>query len=220
MRASRRECLAGGLSAWGLTLPDDAGALIDPAAWFPGRKIWLEIGFGAGEHIAGQAQAHPEIGFLGCEPFVNGVAALMARLREAGTGNVRVFPDDAHLLLQRLPAACVDRVFVLFPDPWPKHRHRRRRLLSPASLTVLAKVLRPGGELWFASDDAALAVSVLAMLTARDDYRWLASRAEDWRLPPAGWIGTRYEAKALARGAAPIYLRFARCDQAENARSL
>lgn len=184
----------------------------DPRAAFGGgaRDIWLEIGFGGGEHLAAQAADHPDIGLIGCEPFVNGVVSLLAHVRARGLANVRVWPGDARALMARLPDGCLARAFVLFPDPWPKARHHKRRLVAPPFLDEMARLLRPGGELRLATDDRDYAVWMLAHLTAHPALRWLARRPADWRARPPDWPETRYERKALAAGRRPVYLRFRR----------
>lgn len=184
----------------------------DPFALFSARPaaLWLEIGFGGGEHLAAQAARHPEIGFLGSEVFVNGVAALLSAVEEAGLENVRLWPDDVRPLLDALPDACLERVFLLFPDPWAKRRHAFRRFIGPENLARLARVLRPGGEFRVASDDPAYIAWTLRHLRAHPAFRWRAARADDWRLPPPDWSPTRYEAKALAAGRRPAYLNFSR----------
>lgn len=203
-----------------LAIPAPAGARvepridprIDPWALFPSHPhaLWLEIGFGGGEHLAVQAARHPEIGFLGSEVFVNGIATLLAAIEHDGLGNIRIWPEDARLLLDALPDACLERVFLLFPDPWPKRRHAERRFIGPDNLARLARVLVPGGELRVASDDPGLVAWTLMHLRRHPCFRWSAARADDWRRPPADWVPTRYEAKALAEGRRPAYLRFFR----------
>jgi tRNA (guanine-N7-)-methyltransferase len=193
-----------------IDLPE-AGPL-DPATLFPGcpEAVWLEIGFGAGEHLAEQAACHPEIGFIGCEVFENGVARLVGEIAGRNLQNIRIFADDARLLLDRLPPASIDRVFVLFPDPWPKERHHKRRLVAPATLDRLAAIMPGGAELRLATDDPGYLASMLAHLTAHRDFRWIANRPADWRERPADWPATRYEEKARAAGRAPAFLRFIR----------
>ncbi|HSR54932.1 MAG TPA: tRNA (guanine(46)-N(7))-methyltransferase TrmB, partial [Alphaproteobacteria bacterium] len=148
--------------------PGDAGPPIEPLSLFTGEppypggaaqpfgEVWLEVGFGAGEHLAAQAQAHPDVGFIGCEPFVNGVAALLARIDRLKLNNIRIFDDDARLVIDRLAPASLARVFVLFPDPWPKSRHAGRRFISADTLDALARAMAAGAELRFATDDATL----------------------------------------------------------------
>ncbi|ACL60735.1 tRNA (guanosine(46)-N7)-methyltransferase TrmB [Methylobacterium nodulans] len=185
---------------------------LDPAALFPHpvSALWLEIGFGGGEHLAAQARAHPEIGFIGCEPFVNGVAKLLRRVDDDGLANVRLWDRDAMELLPRLPDASVERVFLLYPDPWPKRRQRKRRFVSNESLAEIARVLAPGGSFRFASDIDDYAGWTLVRAARAPHLRWTAERATDWTTPWADWPGTRYEAKAIAQGRRPSYLTFAR----------
>lgn len=190
----------------------EPGGDIDPRTLFDRAvdAVWLEVGFGAGEHLAGQATAHPTVGLIGCEPYVNGVAALLARIETAGITNVRIFADDARLLLPALKDASFGRVFVLFADPWPKRRHRRRRFFSVETLDALARLLRPGGDLVFASDNADYVRQVLALCVHHEAFAWPARTPACWRMPAHGWIETRYEAKAKRAGARCYYLRFVR----------
>jgi tRNA (guanine-N7-)-methyltransferase len=208
---AQRDLLANCLPKLGLSLPAD-GQQLDPRLLFSSAiaEVWLEIGFGAGEHLIGQALAHPEVGCIGCEPYINGVAALLARAQKLGLERVRVFADDARLLLGRLQSASIDRLFILFADPWPKRKHHRRRIIIPETVETLSRVLRPGGELLFATDDMDYARWTLAVSTQDDGLRWCARRPLDWQTPPAGWVQTRYQEKALARGANCVYLRFQR----------
>lgn len=187
-------------------------AALDPASLFGAAitEVWLEIGFGAGEHLAWQAAANPDAGFIGCEPFLNGVARLLGHLQERRLDNVRVLKDDARLLLGRLEPGSIGRVYILFPDPWPKARHARRRMIGPETLDQLARVLRPGAELRFASDDPVCLSWSLAHLVRHPAFEWQARGPRDWRGRPPDWPATRYEAKALAAGRRPAYLRFVR----------
>ncbi|CAN5776893.1 tRNA (guanine(46)-N(7))-methyltransferase TrmB [soil metagenome] len=192
---------------------------VDLAALFgrPG-PVWLEIGFGAGEHLAAQARAHPHIGMIGCEPFVNGVATLLGRLAAAvpgadpgaDRGNVRLHPGDARDLLDVLPPASLARVFLLYPDPWPKSRHRRRRFVSAENLAALARVMAPGAELRLATDIADYAGHAATALAASGFFAPIAAAPPGWHRPWPGWQGTRYEAKALREGRAPHYLTLRR----------
>lgn len=186
------------------------GAL-DLAALFPGvRAFAFEVGFGGGEHLATQAQAHPDVGYIGCEPFLNGVAKLLTKIDQAKLKNVRVHPDDARDVLPRLPSQSLSAFYVLFPDPWPKLRHQKRRFIQKRSLDELARVLRPGAELRLATDHADYAVWALQHLMADTRFRWTAESAADWRVRPADWPATRYEQKAVAAGRSCVYLRFLR----------
>ncbi len=194
------------------------GEKIDLDALFPpspggspsGRPVWLEIGFGAGEHLAWQARAHPNAGLLGAEFFINGIAQLLRRVNDEGLDLVRVFQGDARDLLEALPEAAIDRAFVLFPDPWPKARHHKRRLIQPQTLDQLARVLSDGAELRLATDDMAYARWMLEITVAHPDFAWLAEGPGDWRRRPDDWPATRYQAKAEASGRRPVYLRFSR----------
>ncbi len=185
---------------------------LDPRALFSTchEAIWLEIGFGAGEHLAWQAERHPEIGFLGAEVFVNGIASLLRHMEDKQLRNVRILPDDARHLLTRLLPGSVERVFVLFPDPWPKARHHNRRLIQSETLDSLAAIMQPGGELRFASDDSSYVTWALQHLMQHADFEWIARQPADWRRRPVDWPETRYEAKAREAGRRPIFLRFRR----------
>lgn len=174
------------------------------------REVWLEIGFGSGEHLLWQAEHHREIGIIGCEPFVNGMASLLGAVEDRGLANIRVHDGDARDVLAWVPEASLARIFILFPDPWPKLRHRKRRLVSPETCPALARVLRPGGELRFASDDNDYAEQALLALQAGGQFDWLAKRAGDWRMRPEDWPETRYERKAASDGRRSAYLRFRR----------
>jgi tRNA (guanine-N7-)-methyltransferase len=191
---------------------------IDPAAIgdcsdlfaFAPREIWLEIGFGGGEHLLAQAAAHRETGFIGCEPFVNGVAKALAGIAEAGLDNVRLRAGDAGALIAGLPDGALARAAILYPDPWPKRRHNKRRLISEGVIRELARVLRPGAHLRFATDIDDYAGWALHRFLRSPDFIWLAQEADDWRRPWPDWPGTRYEAKAKREGRRPVYLTFQR----------
>jgi len=208
LRPRRAELVAGLLPR--LRVPLDAAARPDTLFAEPPAAVWLEIGFGAGEHLAAQAAAHPDVGFIGCEPFVNGVAALLARIQAEDLSNIRLHDDDARQLLPALGAASIDRAFVLFSDPWPKRRHHKRRLISPGFLDALARVLADGAEFRFASDHMGFVRWTLDLLTRHAAFEWTARRPGDWRRRPPDGVETRYEQKALARGAACVYLSFRR----------
>jgi tRNA (guanine-N7-)-methyltransferase len=184
----------------------------DLAGLFPGRpaRVRLEIGFGGGEHLAALARREPEAGVIGCEPFVNGVAKLLGLLDAEGLDNVRLWDRDAAELLALLPEGGLDEIFLLYPDPWPKRRQRKRRFVSDASLSALARVLRPGGHFRFATDIDDYAGWTLARALRSPDFAWTAEAARDWSEPWPGWIRTRYEAKAVAAGRRPSYLTFRR----------
>jgi tRNA (guanine-N7-)-methyltransferase len=177
------------------------------AAW--AGETWLEIGFGGGEHMAAQAERNPGVVILGAEPFLNGVASALRHVDERGLSNIRLRLGDARQLLADLPDACLTRVFILFPDPWPKTRHKKRRLIQAETVAELARVLKLGGRLRFATDWADYADWTLQRLTAAPAFRWTAERADDWRAPPADHVTTRYETKRLG-DCAPVFLDFER----------
>ena len=189
-----------------------SGEPLDPLTLFdqPPRALWLEIGFGGGEHLAAQAATHRDIGFLGVEPFVNGVAKLLRTAETLNLANVRILVDDARLLLDALPESSLERAFILFPDPWPKARHHKRRIVNPRTLAALARCVRAGGELRLATDDPDYARWMLAAALAEPRWTWTAERASDWREPPPDWTPTRYEAKARAAGRRPVWLTLVR----------
>jgi tRNA (guanine-N7-)-methyltransferase len=174
----------------------------------PVEEVWLEIGFGSGEHLIWQAKHHPHVGFIGCEPFINGVASLFGKIEALGLNAIRVHDGDARDVLAWLPPQSISRIFVLFPDPWPKKRHQKRRLVSQDAVTDFARVLRSGGELRFASDNADYAGEALLTILASGAFAWTAERPKDWRARPSDWPETRYERKALSEGRKPAYLSF------------
>ncbi|MBF0248207.1 MAG: tRNA (guanosine(46)-N7)-methyltransferase TrmB [Alphaproteobacteria bacterium] len=182
-----------------------------PADQFARRypAYWLEIGFGGGEHLAAQAKAHPDVGMVGCEPFLDGVAKLVTAVDEAGLDNVRIHADDARQIFSDIPDGALERVFILFPDPWPKTRHHKRRLIQAPLLDACARMLADGGELRVASDHMDYVRWTLEHVIPHPDFEWLADRPTDWRTPPADWIPTRYEQKKLA-GDKIAYLCFRR----------
>src|SRR6516165_2360849 len=198
-------------------LPRFALALDRPAphnlaALFPRRleAVRLEIGFGGGEHLVAQAAAHPGCGFIGCEPYVNGMAKILALIEAGGYDNIRLYARDALALLAWLPPASLEGIDLLYPDPWPKRRHWKRRFVQDRTVAMLGRALRPGGLFRFATDIADYAAWTLERLTRAPDFTWTAERADDWRKPWAGFHGTRYEAKANREGRTPCYLEFRR----------
>jgi tRNA (guanine-N7-)-methyltransferase len=176
----------------------------------PLEAVCLEIGFGGGENLIVQATACRSIGFIGCEPFVNGMAKILTAIEAAGLDNIRLYAGDALDLLAWLPDASIAKVDLLYADPWPKRRHRKRRFVQDRTVAMLARVLRPGGLFRFATDIADYAAWTLERLNRAPDFIWTAERADDWRKPWAGFEGTRYEAKAKRGGRAPCYLEFYR----------
>jgi len=210
LRQDRRRIAESLLPQLAITLPEHD--TLDPQALFSATPaaIWLEIGFGGGEHLYEQAERQPEIGFIGVEVFESGIARLVGEVARRGLGNVRIFADDARLLLDRLKPGSIGRVFILFPDPWPKRRHHKRRLVARATLDRLAAIMQPGAELRLATDDPGYLVWMLEHVTAHPAFTWLARSAADWRERPADWPATRYEEKARAAGRRPAFLRFVR----------
>ena len=172
--------------------------------------VWLEIGFGAGEHLLWQARQNPRIGLIGCEPFVDGVVKVVTAVHEEGLANLRLYDDDARHLLAWLPDATIARAFVLFPDPWPKTRHKKRRLVAPMFVRDLARVLKPGGEFRFATDIGDYARTGLVSILHSNLFQWLASGPADWQSRTSDWPPTRYEAKAQTAGRRCYYFRFLR----------
>jgi tRNA (guanine-N7-)-methyltransferase len=190
----------------------DRDALAEPAKLFAFApdEIRLEIGFGGGEHLAECAAEAPGVGFIGCEPFLNGVAKLLAAIEAGGLDNIRVHMGDARALVAALSPASLSRIYLLYPDPWPKRRHTKRRIVSNDTVALLARVIKRGGEVRFATDIDDYAGWTLRRFAVSSDYRWRAARADDWRKPWPGWRATRYEAKARAAGRASAYLTFER----------
>jgi tRNA (guanine-N7-)-methyltransferase len=180
-------------------------AAINPALLFstPPRDVWVEVGFGDGAHLAWRAAENPQAGFIGCEPYVNGVARLLETISETGLENIRIHPGDARILLAALPAASIARIYILFPDPWPRKRHHKRRFMSLENIDALARVLRPGGELRFATDNADYCLWTQRLMQDNPDFTQAAIVAD-------GAPVTRYEAKAGAAGRKPRHLRFVR----------
>lgn len=171
--------------------------------------IWLEIGFGSGEHLLHQAISHADVGLIGCEPYINGVATLLGKIRRAGCDNIRVHPGDARDLFDVLPERSISRAFLLYPDPWPKKRHHRRRFVTPEHLEPLARVMKPGAILRVATDIPDYVRQTLEEVP-KQGFTWLAERPGDWREPWKDWLSTRYEQKAVREGRVPHYLTFRR----------
>lgn len=184
---------------------------VAPVALLPeAYEYWLEVGFGGGEHLAHQARLHPHVGIVGCEPYINGMAELLRLVDEGGLTNIRIYNDDMRLLIDRWPDACLSRIYMLYPDPWPKMRHHKRRLLSTETLDRYARILKPGGTLQLATDDEDYATWMLERALAHPHFTWQAKRVSDWLNPPQNWLSTKYEKKALAAKRVPTYLAFTR----------
>ena len=193
-----------------IAVPDPKAGAVDPRALMPDAKeVWLEIGFGGGEHMAAQAARRPDALVIGCEPFLNGVASALRHVEEGDLKNVRIHADDARDLVNALPDASVDRVLILFPDPWHKARHNKRRLIQGETAQALARILKPGGRLRFVTDWKDYADWALERLGRTPGLRWLAEEADDWRVAPPDHVVTRYEEKKLG-DTPPIFLEFER----------
>ncbi len=192
-----------------VAVPDD-GALDSRVLFGDERPLWLEIGFGAGEHLAGQAAANPHVGLIGCEPFLNGVVGALGHIEREGLPNVRISMGDALRVLERLPDASLDRVFLLHPDPWPKARHAKRRFMNPGPLDVIAAKLKPGGEFRFGTDHPIYCRWAMMQMDRRRDFDWLIETPADFQHRPADWPQTRYEAKARRLGHEVWYFRYRR----------
>ena len=182
---------------------------LDLKELFGGRPVWLEIGFGGGEHLVHQAAQNPDVGIIGAEPYINGVAMLLGKIRRAGVDNLAVYPGDARDLMDVLPPESVARAFLLYPDPWPKKRHHRRRFVTQEHLVPLAAVMKPGAILRIATDIPDYVRQALEEVP-KAGFDWLAERPVDWQQPWDDWLSTRYEQKALREGRGPHYLTFRR----------
>jgi len=175
-----------------------------------GGQVWLEIGFGGGEHLAHQAALHPDVLIIGAEPFINGVAKLLALIEARRLDNIRIHDGDVRALIEALPEASLDRIYLLYPDPWPKRRHHKRRLVNQANLAHFRRLLKPGGLFLFASDWPDYVAWTLFEIRKHGGFAWSAECAQDWRTPFPDWTPTRYETKAKIEGRIPVYLAFRR----------
>jgi len=182
---------------------------IDLNGLFGDRPAWLEIGFGGGEHMVHQAVSNPDVGLIGCEPYINGVAMLLGKIRKSGADNIAVHPGDVRDMFDVLEDKSISCAFLLYPDPWPKKRHHRRRFVTPDYLEPLARVLKPGAVLRVATDIPDYVRQTLEIVP-KHGFTWLCETPRDWREPWPDWISTRYEQKALREGRVPHYLTFRR----------
>lgn len=191
----------------------------------PVSEIYLEIGFGDGDHLAGHSCAHPNVGYIGAEVFKNGIANLLSlmtgikqnddveediRLLPERSDNIRIWDDDIRLLFPLLPDACLDRVFLLFPDPWPKKRHAARRFINPQNLKTLARIIKKGGILRVTTDHMTYKFWTLRQMHENEDFEWTATCGNDWKKEPADWVQTKYQRKAIREGRRPVFLDFVR----------
>lgn len=210
LRANQQRLLDEALPTLKLSL--DELAAKGPGGIFPvpPRAVWLEIGFGGGEHLATQAEQNPDIGLIGCEVFENGIVTMLGHVTRTGSTNIRVVTEDARQVLDILPPGSLERVFILFPDPWRKARHHKRRLVSTETLDRLAELMPDGAELRLGTDHVDYLRWMLARTMVHPAFEWLARGPADWRERPADWPQTRYEAKAITQGRKPAFLRFRR----------
>jgi len=172
------------------------------------KDIWLEIGFGGGEHLAFQAVNNPEAAFIGAEPFVNGVAKLLVSIEENNIGNLAIHDGDVRILLPKIPDNSLSRLFLLYPDPWHKQRHRKRRMVNDETIAHFHRMLKPGGVFRFASDIEDYVAWTVAAVRKHGGFEFDGETIDNWRQPPADWYQTRYEAKALREGRTPSYISF------------
>jgi len=198
------------LAVPGITVEENPDrTLLDMDALTQGKPLWLEIGFGGGEHLVHQAQQNPDVTFLGVEPYLNGMAMLLGKIRKAGVNNIRLHHGDARFVMDVLPANSVAKAFLLYPDPWPKARHHRRRFVTQDHLKPLHHVLQPGAKLRIATDIEDYVRQSLQEVP-KAGFEWDAQTPQDWRTPWGDWLSTRYEQKALREGRTPHYLTFTR----------
>ena len=188
----------------------DEGPLSAPALFGRDIPLHFEIGFGAGEHLAYRADLLPDHGFIGCEPFLNGVAAALRHVRDLRLSNVRLHMGDALGVLERLPDASLRFIYLLHPDPWPKARHEKRRMVNPGPLDMIAEKLAPDGEFRLGTDDPTYSRWAMMVMRGRRDFEWLAEKPADFLIRPGGWPETRYEAKARREGREVWHFRYRR----------
>ncbi len=195
-----------------LRIDPSATSRLDPDQLFPAitDDIWLEIGFGAGEHLIAQSMFNASIGFIGCEPYINGIAKVLSAVNDGQIQNIRIYDDDARHVIRALPDASIGRVFILFPDPWPKKRHHKRRFVSRPIADQLARITKPGAEVRIASDIGDYIRLTLLVFSSHPDFSWIDRGPGDWRSRTPDWPETRYEKKAIKEGRRPAYLRFIR----------
>ena len=211
LSSTRAGVLDAVLPQYQITLDDISdGKDIEPTIFLGSdtEEIWFEVGFGNGEHLAEQAVRNPNIGMIGCEPFINGVSNLLRLIEKNNIENIRIWTDDARILMDKLRPNTISKIFVLHPDPWPKKKHHKRRFIQDETLDMFANFMKKSAELRLATDDARLADWMLDKVWHHKNFKWLAKKADDWRIRPDDWPETRYGKKQLA--GKPVYLRFIR----------
>lgn len=183
---------------------------INPAELFTfkPKEVWFEIGFGSGEHLVHQALNNPEVGLIGCEPFINGVSALCVSIKEHNIKNILIWDDDARLLMDKMNSHSLDKLFLLHPDPWPKTKHHKRRFVQKETLDAFSKLLKDGAEFRTATDHKALAQWMMEKIYFHPNFTWKASCANDWNTPPDDWTATRYCNKGKSKNHIQVYLNF------------
>lgn len=193
---------------YSINIPGDEG--INPRELFIDEmtEYWLEIGFGKGEHLASQAKENPQVGIIGCEPFLNGVSGLIDHIDKENIENTRFYMDDARLLMDAIPESSISRAFILFPDPWRKKRHYKRRVVNAGNLKVLTKILKDGAELRIATDHNDYCRWILARLLENEHFIWQSEHPDDWHKRASDWPATRYEEKAFKSGRRSTYMTF------------
>jgi tRNA (guanine-N7-)-methyltransferase len=212
LRAHQADLIDNLLPHLALDIQTPAASALAELFGSPVEAIRLEIGFGGGEHLAAEAQNFPATGFIGCEPYVNGMAKILAQIEAHNIGNIRLLAGDAAELLKWLPPRSLERIDLIHPDPWPKRRHWKRRFVQDATIIEMARALKPGGEFRFVSDIDDYCAWTLWHLLRSKDFTWMAERADDWRLPWDGYTMTRYGRKAEREGRVANYLRFLRSE--------
>ena len=210
LRPNRQALIDTRLPELRIELPNAGRINLEGVFSAPVRDIWLEVGFGGGEHLAAQARRHPDIGFVGCEPYVNGVASHLSLIERDKLTNIRIFDDDARKLFRVLPDAVFGRVYALYSDPWPKKRHHRRRFIADETVDTLIRLMKDDAKLRLASDHMGYVSWMLEHLSRRPELEWRARTKQDWANPPSDWIKTRYEEKADKKGLSSAYLCFSR----------